>query len=393
MIFDTQKRQHVAKCPRCGRPHHYTEVKFPAENDRGSWLAECAGCGGTFTIALLNPDESYTGGDWIRARFDNHIDPYTGDAPAAGAVARYQLDLKEDRPRFIYDRNPIYRCGVCDADLEVQALAAVQPHEADIGDRHHQAVQNFLSRRMPEVEHAVVTIPMSCTCGEPRTATFYYAFRTNGSPAPPAADMLLADVSGADLSDTLSGVVTKTAAMDALDKLIVRWRLFADQVLIAAPFVAHQYKTKAERLAIWERLLVQLDARRTLFLTKAASYAEYKAALKESGLDPDVLADFGLENQIVAAGSKKQNFHAKVYVGLGPRCEVLSGSANLVEGPSLENVSFAQMVRDRVQRRYLDPLGVTPPAAPPRAAHHVRFPLLVEGAPWSIESGAAPDRA
>jgi hypothetical protein len=146
--------------------------------------------------------------------------------------------------------------------------------------------------------------------------------------------LLLADVSGTDLTDVLTGVLSKTDVMQALEKLIARWRLFSDQILLATPFVAHQWKTKAERLAIWERLLAQLDPSRTVLMTRGTTFKEYRAALIEFGLDHDMLARFRLENRIIGDGKRKQDSHAKVYIGLGGICEVLSGSANVVKGGS-----------------------------------------------------------
>ena len=46
-------------------------------------------------------------------------------------------------------------------------------------------------------------------------------------------------------------------------------------------------------------------------------------------------------------------------------CEVFAGSANVVEGPSIENMSFRKLSRAEFQKRYLDKLNVKLPAKPP----------------------------
>lgn len=390
MSFESRTLNHVAKCPRCGEPHRYTEVKLSAANDRGGWLVECNKCNGTFVVRLRNPMESDPGQCTILEQFDDDICPYDGNAPRASEIAIYDLDLNGDKPRFTYDQDPIYRCVRSGSELEQPSRSALVAAFAEILKPCWDAVNHFLSRRMPDVDHLVVTIDVPCTCSEPHSATFYCRFRIDPDKPPSLEDMLLADVTGTDLADELSAIHTKSYLMNTLDKLIVRWRLFCDQILIAAPFVGHQYKKKHERLAIWERLLAQLDTRRTIFLTRPASFGEYKAALLDSGLDHAVLERFGLENRIVAAGTKKQDFHAKVYIGLGEQCEVLSGSANLVDGKSMENATFATSTRARVDRRYLAPLKVTVPVAPPRAQHHVRIRLIDGSWRWSVEKGAAP---
>jgi hypothetical protein len=390
VIFENRIKQHVANCPSCGEPHRYTAVKFPAENDRGTWLIACNECEKPFTVELRNPAESDTMQCNVIERFDDDTKPYTGVAPFASETAVYSLDMNGQRPRFKYDRNAFYHCARIGVDLEGAALGALSSQFEAVTDLLAQAINRFLASRMPSVDHAVVEIVVPCACGDEHRALFYTPFKLDGSDLPVPEDMLLADVSGTDLTDALSGIFSKSYLMDVLDKLIVRWRLFCDQIVIASPFVGHQYKTKAERLEIWERLLSQLDANRTVFLTRSASYSEYKAALLESGLDHAVLERFGLENQIVSAGTKKQDFHAKVYIGLGERCEILSGSANLVPGKSFENAAFAIMTRQRVDRRYLSPLGVTVPPQPARATHHLFIGLRDGTWYWTVDKGAAP---
>ncbi|WP_148221803.1 hypothetical protein [Rhizobium leguminosarum] len=47
----------------------------------------------------------------------------------------------------------------------------------------------------------------------------------------------------------------------------------------------------------------------------------------------ELLRTFGLESQIISGGTKKHDFHAKLFIGLGDKSELLSGSANIVGGP------------------------------------------------------------
>lgn len=389
-MFENQQRQHVAKCPKCGEPHHYTETKFPMINDRGSWLIECSKCSLHFPVHLRNPEESDPQRCKVVARFDDDVNPYEGNDPAPRASAVHNLDMNRETLRFDYAREPIYRCAKSGGNLEVAALAALIANHPAIASQLGQAINQFLARRLPAVEHAVIAVPFACGCGQQHRAVFYCPFRLDMSPPPTPEGMLLAHISGADLADRLTGIFTKTYLMDALEKLIVRWRLLCDQIVIAAPFVGHQFKTKEQRLEIWERLLGMLDADRTILLTRPAGYTEYKKALLAFGLDHEMLVRFGLQNQIVSAGTKKQDFHAKVYIGIGERSEVLSGSPNIVAGKSLENASFAACKRARVNSRYLDPLGVKIPAPPPRASHHVLVEPAGGGWRWNVVEGAGP---
>lgn len=391
MMFETRERQHVANCPKCDTPHRYTELKFPMINDRGSWLVACRKCGQHFVFDLRNPMESYSTDCVIVERFDDDGCPYTGNAPRPGASAVYQLDMNPDEPRFELDAFAIFKCAKMGDDLEAAAFLALGKSWLRVADARAQAANQMLARsRLPAVEHAVFSVDVPCSCGEPHLAIFYHVFRLDGSDMPPLENLLLADVSGTDLTDVLTGVLSKTDVMQALEKLIARWRLFSDQILLATPFVAHQWKTKAERLAIWERLLAQLDPSRTVLMTRGATFKEYRAALIEFGLDHDMLARFGLENRIVGDGKRKQDSHAKVYIGLGETCEVLSGSANVVKGGSMENITFQALRRAKVETSYLTPLGVSLPEPRPRLSHHLLIDCRDGEWRWNIVSGAAP---
>jgi len=391
MMFETRERHHVANCPKCDTPHRYTELKFSMINDRGSWLVACRKCGQHFVFDLRNPVESYSTDCVIVERFDDDGNPYTGNAPRPGASAVYQLDMNPDEPRIDLDAFAIFKCAKTGEDLEVAAFLALGKSWLRVADARAQAANQMLARsRLPTVEHAVFAVDVPCSCGEPHRAIFYHTFRLDGLDLPPLEDLLLADVSGTDLTDVLTGVLSKTDVMQALEKLIARWRLFNDQILLATPFVAHQWKTKAERLAIWQRLLAQLDPSRTVLMTRGATFKEYRAALIESGLDHDMLARFGLENRIVGDGKRKQDSHAKIYIGLGETCEVLSGSANVVKGGSMENITFQALRRAKVKASYLTPLGVSLPQPRPRLSHHLLIDSRDGEWRWDVVLGAAP---
>src|SRR3546814_19536320 len=82
--------------------------------------------------------------------------------------------------------------------------------------------------------------------------------------------------------------------------------------------------------------------------------------MKEAWLPVDILEQFNRENKVGAAGKSKQDFHAKFYAGLSDDwCEVYSGSANLVRGPSMENTSFQRLAREAFDQRYLARMALT----------------------------------
>ena len=352
---------------------------------------KCNACSEHFAIDLKNPVESPTGTCKVLERYDDEENPYAGLAEYAVEKAVYKLAINDEDPIFDYSVHPIYCCPETDEGLEKAALAELTAAIGDIRQQWGIIQNNYLARRVPDVDHLVASIKVPCSCAQNHMATFYCPFQINPNASLEEDDFLLANISGVDLDDVLSGIHSKSYLMVALDKLIVRWRLCKDQVLIAAPFVGHQWKSKSQKLEIWERLLKQLDAKRTVFLTRSATWSGYKSALQETGLDHDVLANYGLENQIVATGNKKQDFHAKVYIGIGDQCEVFSGSANLVDGPSMENATFAVSPRNKVIKKYVDPLKLSLPDAPDRANHHLMIHLTDDGWIGTLQDGPAPE--
>ncbi|WP_334052965.1 hypothetical protein [Burkholderia cepacia] len=244
----------------------------------------------------------------------------------------------------------------------------------------YAAAVNYLLKGGPEPDIALVRLPFTCSCGGNHLATFYTRFAM-GSICPSSEDdFLLADVSGAALEDTLDGIVSKDDAMDLLEKLVIRWNLLAEQILIVSPFVGTSYMSNEKQLAIWSWLLKMLDAEKSVFLTRGATYTAYKTAMENDGISVDLLEKYGLENKIVAMDVKKQDFHAKFFAGVSKRgCEVMSGSANLVRGPSVENIGFRVMDKTKFDERYLAKLNLKKPLPKPKAAS--RHWILIEKGP------------
>lgn len=362
------RRERVAKCPHCATPHPYTEVKFTAVNDKGWWGLDCCSCSKRFVIQVMNPDES--GAAYHIA--ERHDGAYEGDpAILATAIVQHNLKMNEVRHRFDYGAKPLYVCGEVGENLEQAARAALLAAAGDIQAAYGSAITHCLaSNRVPEYEHVVAHVDVPCTCGAGHRATFYAKFAWDGEPQP-VDEFLLADVSGADLPETLDGLFSKDEAMSFLHKLAIRWHLTVDRILVTVPFVGHQYLKAAQKLNAWQAVLSLLDPRKSAFVTRSASFTSYKKVLEEvDGLDHRLLAEYGLENKLVAANLRKQDFHAKFYAGMSDTgCEVFSGSANLLKGPSLENMSFLAQSMASFKVKYLDRLGVALPEVEPRCAY------------------------
>jgi hypothetical protein len=53
-----------------------------------------------------------------------------------------------------------------------------------------------------------------------------------------------------------------------LEKLLIRWHLTADQILVAVPFVGHSYLPKEKKMAIWSWLLSLINPELGVFITR-----------------------------------------------------------------------------------------------------------------------------
>lgn len=351
-LFADRHRKHVANCPRCKMPHAYVDVKHVMVNDPGYWVVKCSGCQEIFCIpGLHDVFDSYGASLEILAREEGDI--AEADHPVAQEIAHHNLDLNKLTLAYDYTACSLYEC-TCSKPLDLLGLRQLEEEIGEVNRQYRYRIHYAIKGKF-HTEYVVAKIVMTCECGARHEATFYHRFVVDWDHPPLCADdFVLADVTGAQLSESLDGIRSKDDAMDLLAKLVARWNLLADQIMIASPFIGHQFLPHEKQMVIWEWLLGMLDSRITVFVTRSASWKVYQNAMEASGLPVTVLEQFGLENKVVSAGQSKQDFHAKFYAGLAADwAEVYSGSANLLRGPSMENTSFKRITRDVFNSRYL----------------------------------------
>lgn len=379
-------RNKVAKCPMCGKPHPYKEITLPAMNDSGYWRLSCHECGRQFVLPLRNPDES--GADYHVS--ERYVGEYAGADLVAVEIVEHDLNLNRTSHAFDYAAPPIYLCSKTQESLEKPAQSALAAVLKNVLSAYWNYANYVLANRAPDFEHVVIHVPVTCSCGQPHVATFYANFLLTGDVQESLDEYLLAGISGTSLEDRLDGLFSKSDIMNFLEKVVIRWHLTADQIVVAAPFVGHQYMSKKDKLKIWKWLISILDPAKSVFITRKAQLDAYKAAMDEvDGLKHAFLQDFDLESKLVSADTRRQDFHAKFFIGLtNDRCEVLSGSANLTRGPSVENISFRILLAEACHDRYIRRIGV---ALPPRGNVISDFVLIKESEQlWSAWSTSGP---
>lgn len=383
----TEKRRNkVAKCPVCRTPHPYQEITFPAVNDSGYWRLTCHSCGKKFVLLVRNPHES--GADYYIA--ERQAGDYSGSDPIAVEIVEHNLNLNHTAHAFDYEAPPIYLCSKTQESLEKPAQSALADVLTNVLSTYSGYVNYALASKTPTFEHVVVHVQVKCQCGQQHVATFYAKFLFTGDVQESLDEYLLAGISGTSLEDCLDGLFSKSNIMDFLEKVVVRWHLTADQIVVASPFVGHQYMSKEDKLTIWKWLISILDPVKSVFITRKAQLDAYKAALDDvDGLNHSFLEDFGLQSKLVSADTRRQDFHAKFFIGMTKdRCEVLSGSANLTRGPSVENISFRTLSAEACQERYIRRIGVSLPPMVNAMRHFVLIKESDQG--WGAWPGSGP---
>jgi len=358
----------VALCPSCESPFHFTQTEFFVENDGGGWTVVCPECNKNFKFPVLNPQESSTKDQW---RVTPFYDWPGGniDTPIAAEIVTH--DLPKTKLDWKYDLSTaaLFRCRRNSADLDAAAYSLLHS-ERDNLEREWRKVENWLLARGSGGGHTdkiLVQVDVPCKCCNTHQATFYAKTRLGASATPLADRCLLIDVESASLEDRLNCLASKTETMDLLEKLLIRWHATADRIILATPFVGHQFMKSTEILGVWDWLFKNADAERVTLITRKATWTRFRNAHNESGVSFADLERYGLQEKVVSEGETKQDFHAKFFAGVSTDgVELLSGSANLVRGPSIENISFHRMSLERFQDRYLNVLKKPMPGLLPR---------------------------
>ncbi|MFP1133002.1 hypothetical protein [Asticcacaulis sp. W401b] len=356
--MDVRVENGVALCPSCSKIHNYKEVHYVGGiNDRGHWQIKCAGCATEFLVRVKNPMESHREFA-IVASFDDEIDEDLPDLPFPDHSVRHTFPENDYAPDFDYEGVSLYVCEHTGDGLELAALKALTAEFKRISNQQMIA-HNFLLAHRTSSQHSIVHIDVPCTCGHNHKATFYMDLKLGIDEQPTPTDYLLADITGTGLVDRLTGVHSKSDAMAFLAKLLARWHLLHDRVLIVSPFVGYSQLSAEKRYEIWTWLLEHLSPDRAVLVTRPATFTEFKTLEGDFAPPYELLRMFGMENKLISANNKLHKSHAKFYAGIGSEgVEVLSGSANLVPGPSLENLSFGRFTPAKWQSNYESKLGI-----------------------------------
>ncbi|MEV1955172.1 hypothetical protein ABZQ70_09490 [Pseudomonas aeruginosa] len=347
-----------ASCLACSNVISFTQVftkeikaviTLPAQDDEGYILGVCNNCSHQFSIHVTNPDySSFSGGaelvGYILKEEATAEDALKLEAfPSLTQVLSRELDMNRRSHIYEYAGRSIYECEKCSAGLEENVLDALRGSFRTIFSEF-SAYWNWSlknGRGLPP-EYMFIRMQFNCSCGSACIA--YLSKPYVESYDFDERDFSICNIVGAKpLAMAISpGVYSKSQIMQWLHKLLARWTVLFDRIYIIVPFVGHQWMKDQELVDTWLELILRADPSKVSLVTRKGQLTSFKNAYQRSnGIDYSLLEKLDLASRLLREVVPDSKFHAKIYGAVSKSgCEVFSGSANLLSGPSKEVMHF-----------------------------------------------------
>lgn len=356
----------IKKCTHCNNNIRIRSVKFMAMNDYGGIIVECRKCRKSSYLKTINPAQTaiLKGAKKIEIWDDEItskeevIEKYDGIKELSGGLLVIG-DLEAREYQFNFEAPHIYHCSSCKKEIE-SLIKSVFVKQTDKIAKEYNSLMNFiLANSRHESENLVVELDVQCSCGNAFTSYFHKKFQPDGKPIDPERDLHLIGTNMPILKGSIEGIMSKNDCKIILEKFIIRWNAIYPRLLIATPFVGHQWLSKEEIVELWNWIKNFLDPKKSTLVTRTSTYKKYKEACHEAGISLDLLEEYGLNNPIIQDFTKKQDFHAKIYSAYSTEnVEMLLGSFNLMDGPSVENISFQSIDYKTFTNRFVNPMNI-----------------------------------
>lgn len=356
----------IMQCPNCKNNIRLHKIKFPVINDYGGIVIKCEKCSELSYVVVINPDElSISLGatkidTWDRDIIDDekflskypHIKELESGIDVIG-------DIESREYSFNYESTHIYYCKSCNKEVETIAKKKIEK-DADNISQQFKTLMNYIAANDGwNREKLIIEVRCKCNCGQDFTAFWYYKYLINSKPIDYDEVYLV----GTDMplnSNNINGIMSKNNCIEILEKKIIRWNVIFPRLLIVTPFVGHQWMSEEEIIELWDWLKNYVDPAKTTLVTRTATFNKYKKACEKKGVSLDLLDNFGINNTVIKDFTRKQDFHAKIYVGYSEtKCEILMGSFNLMNGPSMENIAFLSSTLDNFINKFISPMNIT----------------------------------
>lgn len=365
--METMNDNLILKCPNCQNNIKINRVKFSMENDFGGIIVECEKCKENSFFKIYNPMESHIVSGGIKIDYwDNEIQSDSDVLNKYNNIKKLEKGIlvKENinQRELFFDVNKenIHYCKNCDNSIEQLVYSELDKNQSSIISEYSSIISVYY-KGYCNPKYIVVKLPIQCTCGFKDESILYTnfsdttTFRKNG-----VDELLLIGTENHIESTKIDRIGTKTECIEILEKFILRWNFLFPKILIATPFVGHQWMKDNEILELWEWITNYLDPNKSIFITRKATFNKYKKAFeKNNGVSLEFLEDYDLDNKVISNFTSKQDFHAKVFIGFSnENSEFLCGSFNLVKGNSFENLAYTRYSANIFKKNFIDKLKI-----------------------------------
>ncbi len=370
-------KQTNSTCPSCSNLLTYSQVwthavplaatKIGPFDEAGWSVGECERCNTEFYVSVVNPDFSEFVLGAKKTRFvlqdeatEDDLQFFSSSMELTESLDR-NLDVNKRSHAYDYDGRALYECGKCAVGLDQEVYKALQ----GCFDKLKQGSYNYLNWSLKncgaDPEFIVSRLPIVCGCGNALVAYIGRPYSRDHDFV--AREFSILNVIGAkSLPNAIKpGIYSKDQVMEWLYKLLPRWTMLYDTIYLIVPFVGHLYMSSEKIVGVWEELISRVDPRKVRLITRKDQINRFKKAYhKHYQVDYQRLEKLKLSSELVDGTVVSSRFHAKVYAASSPfGCEVYSGSANLLTGPSKEVMHFTEVSYSDFEDCFLRPLGVS----------------------------------
>jgi hypothetical protein len=260
----------------------------------------------------------------------------------------------------------IFQCSSCSSfNLENDTYNELSSKLNSLRNKYIAYINWYLaSRYAGKPDDIFIFLKAKCsTCQKKFKAFLYNRFQEQYFPQN-AREFFLADIENAcELENIIDGIYTRDDCQVFLQKIMLRWNILMDRVMITVPFIGNPWQTPEQRLNLLGDLLYTLDPRRALLITRNDTINQIK-----SDIDKDlgsgsyrILEENKRINPIILNAFCKTDFHSKFFAGINQlNVEALIGSHNLHAGTYLENLLFKKYNHSKFIERYISQINCVP---------------------------------
>ncbi|MBS7825020.1 hypothetical protein J7547_07290 [Wohlfahrtiimonas chitiniclastica] len=366
-MFNNTQRSHKGKCPTCQNIIEYQTIKFIAENDIGEMICICSNCNESFKISTKNPRESTVISGAIKQQYIDYEINEPSTHPSISEEIQFEGSLFYQEKKYNYQSNPLYICS-CNhnTNLEEIAYMALNKSESEWKSILGRYTNAYLAGQAKLIENVIIQCNINCSfCNREHNAFFYKLYKDVDAFLP--SQFMLGSISNSlELDIHLSGVLSKNDFMCYLIKLLSRWEMLFDQYYLIFPYIGSTYTKAQDILEIWTKILSQIQNSKKAHIKsigqtfKSQSQKQFDSVYGENAYS--FLKEYGLTPIEIDQNQGLQHFHAKIYCALrNDKIELYSGSANLMHGPSLEQMTMTIHTKnlDNVYQKYLSHFKIT----------------------------------